>query len=320
MAEFSTYSPEDIINANLREMRLRLDGICEAELAHLSELAQELVSVLEENAAFSEILPDHLPIPPKDSPMQVLAQNTPAVDSFRALHYTWQKAWLCMEIYRLLSAKKQLSPSLFFPDSEMIPPNAYNRIVYQRSSYADSAYLKFAPLLTVSRASYAHSFPSACEDVYNGLCEFCILPLENSAEGLLSTFFRLIERYDLKIAATCDISGADHSRTSRFALLRRNLTPVLDPKQKELYFSFCVDAGGRPTVSELLLAAELYQIEIYRMDSFSKREGKEIPSVRLTLRTDAERLYAYLLYLAMEMPHCNPIGFYFHLPFDSEHL
>ena len=315
MTEFVTYSPEEIINSNLLSTASRLDGVCEQELAHLGELAHEIAQTLEDGAPFSEILPDHTPLALTNVPLSVLDQNAPAVRSARELHSTWQKAWLCMELYRILSKKRQLSESLFFPESEELSSNAYHRIAYQRNSYADSAYLKFAKLLPLPRLSYAHSFASACEEVYNGLCEFCILPLESTAEGLLSTFFRLMEQYDLKIAATCDIaSGADATRTSRFALLRRSLTPTLDPRQESLYFSFCIPQRSEPGLSELMLVTKLYGIEVTRVDSFFAHREEIGPSIRLTLLTDRVRLYAFLLYLSMELPHAYPIGLYLHLP------
>ena len=285
MTEFVTYSPEEIINSNLLSTASRFDAVCEQELSHLSELAHEIAQTLEDGAPFSEILPDHTPLALTNAPLSVLDQNLPAVRSARELHSTWQKAWLCMDLYRRLAKKRPFSASLFFSDTETPSSNAYNRIAYQRSSYADSAYLKFAKLLPLPRLSYAHSFVSACEDVYNGLCEFCILPLENTTEGVLSTFFRLIEQYDLKIAATCDISSTDAGRTSRFALLRRSLTPTLDPQQESLYYSFCIPQRSEPGLSELMLVAKLYGIEVTRVDSFFAHREEIGPSIRLTLPT-----------------------------------
>lgn len=313
MADFRTYSPEDVINANLQESAIRFDSVCEQELAHLCELAEEILSSGEIGTEWISSLPDHAPVFSFEDSEGIPFAHTAAIGGLRELRASWHKVFLCTALRRQMAAKGPLSHELFFSDTEAIPPNAYNRVVYQKSSYTDAAYLQFAPLLSVPRASYAHSFPSACEDVFNGLCEFCILPVENTAEGQLNGFFRLIERYGLKIAATCDIAGTDATRTTRFALLRRNLTPLLLPGEGKKLFEFTAQETRENTISDLLLASRLCGLKLHRLDFLPRTEKSPAPTARFTLLTEAGDLYAYLLYLAMEIPQYNPVGIYSHV-------
>ncbi len=314
MEELRSYSPEEIINKNLEEITRRLDGVCEQELSHLHELAEEIVSGYEQTPdGFVKDLPDHLPTPPGACNLDALPKSKEAVESLRSLHYAWQKIRLCIGMGELLSQKGVSTSAICFPYEKSVSAGAFNRIAYQASSYTNSAYLRFAPLLEVPRAAEAKSFVAACEEVYNGLCEFCILPLENTTEGLLYTFVRLIEKYDLKFAATCDVAGNDASRTSRFALLRRELSPPMHSSASELHFSCSVAADDAQTLSDLLLAANTCGLQLYRMDSMPQETGNKGAFIHLTLRVGSGNLDAFLLYLAMDMPSCQVLGLYPHL-------
>lgn len=315
MEELRSYSPEEIINKNLEEITRRLDGVCEQELSHLRELAEEIVSGYEQTPdGFVKDLPDHLPTPPDACKLDALPQSREAVESLRSLHYSWQKIRLCIGMGEQLSQKGVSASAICFPYKKSVSAGAFNRIAYQASSYTNSAYLRFAPLLDAPRAAEVKSFVAACEEVYNGLCEFCILPLENTTEGLLYTFVRLIEKYDLKFAATCDVAGNDASHTSRFALLQKDLSPPVHSSTSELHFSCSVAADDAQTLSNLLLAANACGLQLYRMDSLPQDAGDGGAFVHLTLRVGFGNLDAFLLYLAMDMPSCQVLGIYPHLP------
>ncbi|MBQ9132034.1 MAG: hypothetical protein IJX62_06160 [Clostridia bacterium] len=308
MEDFRAYAPEDAINANLQELSGRFDRVCEQELAHLRELAAEITASLDEHPELILSLPDHVP-PMAPAAPDVLPANGSSLEHFHRMHATWQKVTLCREIQRQLLPRISLSPEFFFPDPEDVPLKAFHRVVYQKSSYTDDAYLQFASMLAVPRVSYAHSFVSACEDVYNGLCEFCILPVENTAEGPLNSFLRLIKRYDLKIAATCTIKGTDRSGNTRFALLRRNMTPLLDPSAPMRIFEFDTPVESTRATSDLLLAAQLCDLRLQRLDAIPGSEDAEA-TTHFTFLAEPGALQVYLLYLAMDAPNYEPLGIY----------
>ncbi len=308
MEELHVYSPEDVILSNLHELSDRLDILGEQELAHIRELAVELVNERD----WSELLhalPDHRPplLTPND-------QTSPAArQALTWFHRTIQPqkcVLLCSEICRLLLQKRELPIGFFFPDTEEIAHDAVHRIIYQRSSYTDAAYLKLSSLIADPRAAYAHSFLSACEEVYNGFSEYCILPVENSSEGLLVSFSELIERYDLKIAASCDVESG--GRTTRFALLRRNLLPLLTDSTASTYFECAIPLGGSPEVADVLTAAQICGLRLYRIDSLPRSLPDARFSAHLSFLTDHGDLRTFLLYLSMDTPQYTPIGLYPH--------
>ena len=153
-----------------------------------------------------------------------------------------------------------------------------------------------------------------CEEVYNGNCEYCILPVENSAEGPLNSFSRLIDRFELKISATCDVPTNDGSRTTRFALLRRDLLPLSRSREQVLLFEFSVPLSEHPLTADLLNAASCCGLQLCRLDSRPyPGVDRSSLSTHFLFRVENGDLYSYLLYLFMEAPQFSPIGIYLHL-------
>lgn len=300
MAELPTYTPEDIILLNLKETQARFTGTWEQETAHLCDLAAEIAAEYTDSGTFLSSLPAYrLPTPPKDTPLPFAVLSG---------YSTWHRIFLCREIgKRLPSLHDFWQDSGFFSEQEP-EPAALNRISYQRSRYTDAAFLRFARHLPEARATYEHSFRSVCEDVFNGVSEYCILPLENSAEGRLSSFSRLIEEYDLKIAAICLIGGDGGDRVTRFALLRKNLSLFSAFHSALGFFDFSAVLTGDPAPTDLLGAARFCGLGIYHVE-ISPSDG-ERSLLHAVLRADGDDISAFLLYLFMEVPQFKPLGFY----------
>jgi hypothetical protein len=240
-----------------------------------------------------------------------LPQSNAAVDAKNAAEHAWKSIFLCKEINRILSERSPLTPDVFFAESEELPETATNRIVYQRSSYTDEAYLRFSGLLTLPRATYAKSFEAACESVYNHECEYCILPLESSDAGQLTGFGRLISRYGLKIAAVCDLPTSNQNQITRFALLRATPIAFAVTADTDRYFECLLQVTSTHGAANLLYAAQccnLTLIQIHSEDHFSS--DREHPTLRFVFRTNDGDLTTLLLYLLLEEPTHTPIGYY----------
>lgn len=125
-------------------------------------------------------------------------------------------------LYHFLYLKLGKLPPLTGHTRREIPPTAQGRIAYMKSALANKAYIRFAQCLPNCRAADFHSFVDACEEVAGGLCEYCILPLHTSADGLLMSFYRLMVKYRLQIVATYRVehrTGGQAGSTT-FGLLR----------------------------------------------------------------------------------------------------
>ena len=174
-----------------------------------------------------------------------------------------------------------------------------------------NVFLRFAERISSPRALYAHSFSAVCDQIYNGSCEFGILPVESSADGPLNSVLALIDRYELTVAATLDVPTNDGSRTTRFALLRRDLLPLFEEGEQELCFEFSIVSDPSVSIAELLFAADFCRLTLLRSDTRRTADGSA--TTRFVFGSVGGDLYTYLLYLAMEAPHHTPIGIYLHL-------
>ena len=311
MADFRTYSPESVIAENLQELTERFDILGEQEIAHLRELAFEIAQSDDLSDLLSSLPYYH--ISPAAPSTDTLTNNKNLLARSRSLLEARQCMILCHALYEELRNKEQFLPALF-PDAEEVMQQATGRIVYQRSSYTDDAYLAFATLVPNARATYAHSFQAACEEVYNGHCEFCILPIENAVEGELIGFAKLIAQYELKVATTCDILRADASRKTRFALLRRNILPLV-PKSADQdgFFRCSLPANSAQSMANILCAANFFGLVFLSANTLPiDKEGAQA-CLNLTFDIRGGNLYPFLLYLATVAPQYTPIGIYSHM-------
>lgn len=320
MKQFSFYSAEEVIHTNLQEIEHRYIRLGEQELAHLRELAYEMLSEVREDMAYSELLSERqTTTPPLDD---VLPVHRESIAAMMHTHSICQNVFLCRALYQqLLKLPNETAPhpDFWFQDSEAaaLSETAANRVLYQKSFYTDSAYLRFATLLKGCRAAYAQNVTSVCRDVYNGISEYCILPIENSAEGLLNSFAALIARYELKIVSVCDVSSADGSKTTRFALLRKRLSPLLLEKGRPHFLEISVVLQERPTVSDLLSAAQLCGLTVERVHTMVAPEDANARILRAVFTATQEQTSVFLLYLSMEAPQFVPIGLYQPIASDS---
>ncbi len=309
MAEFDAYSPEATIRQNLAESADRHRMISEQELAHLRELATEAVRGASPTAEFFASLPELRP-QVELLPTDALSENAASIASRMRADDVWRSLCLCQEIRRQMGADAPTAES-FFPDAEEVPDDAADRIVYRRNRYADDAYLQFASLLSSPRAVYADTFDAVCEKVYTHTCEYCILPIESSEEGDLIGFRRLIARYGLKLAATCDVSAGEHGQVTRFALLRAQPITLSLPHRAKRFLE-CTVPTEALTAGEVLYAAQCCGLEAVRIRSeVSHADGKAYTDLVFAANGDPTAL---LLYLSMEAPDYGLIGFYPHLP------
>lgn len=188
-----------------------------------------------------------------------------------------------------------------------VAPTVRGRIAYMTGSLADKAFLQFAAMLPDARATDVRSFVDACEEVFNGLCQFCILPLESAEEGRLSAFSRLIIRYGLQIVSVCDViqQGTVGRRCTRFALLcagegdvRFHVSPRL-PEAR--YLELVHTARTSPSVADVLTVADFCGMSLLRADTLSEADatalsmGRESPGDGFVTDTDELPLPVILL-------------------------
>jgi hypothetical protein len=190
-------------------------------------------------------------------------------------------------------------------------------------AFADKAYLRLTAPLKSPRAAATASFVDACEEVHSGLCEYCILPLENTHSGRLSAFTRLILRYRLQVTAVCDLeNGAAPGQTTRFALLREASewsfpTPLTSNDSPSPLYLELIHLTDSPSLTDLLIAAEFCGLTPSRVDTLPRFDELELFSDENTaaafdcvLDASGGDLLTFRRFLALEAPEDILLGLY----------
>lgn len=219
----------------------------------------------------------------------------------------------CREMFKMAARRRKVSIYDFLDEpSEQVPSESKGKISYFKNSYADEAFIVFNEKFGDLRSSYAESFARACENVYDGTCEYCILPIESSKDGKLSTFYSLIDKYELKIEAVCDIEFNDTDHSTSFALLKKSIRNMWSDSMSNMFFEirFTVDQQSKMSLADILTAAEYCSMRIIKIDSVPLPYSDKEFSHYIVFGIDSAELVPFLLYLLIDAQHCIPIGIY----------
>lgn len=228
-----------------------------------------------------------------------------------------------LTIYRFIEERLPTRPE---PVPSALPGTARGRIAYMPGAFADKAYLRLAGGVPGARAATFHSFVDACEEVRGGLCEYCILPLENTASGKLTAFARLILRYRLFVVAVCDLeNGAAEGQITRFALCSRAPvggvadigTPPLGADAEPPRYMELLHTVEDPALSDLLSAAAFCGLTLVRVDTLPAMDTPDLPDdtdgaplTSCVFDTRGADLSTFRRYLTLEAPEDIPLGYY----------
>lgn len=199
---------------------------------------------------------------------------------------------------------------------------AKGRIAYMPNTFADQAYAVLSRDVsarrggTPCRAAHCHSFAEGCEEVARGQCEYCILPLENSVDGKLVGFYRLMVEHGLFITAVCDVEN--HALTdrnvTRFALLSQTPSEsegTLTASLRRQYVEVLHTSASAASLTDLLVAATFCGLRLCRIDTLPMTDGSlPVCGAWETHDADDTDLAAFLGYLTLEASDDRVMGLY----------
>ncbi len=220
------------------------------------------------------------------------------------------QAIACLKIAAVHKAPPH-DPLGLFDAEEGVAAGSHGRIALVRNRYNEQAFERFSPIILKAKPSYASSFAQACEDVADSRCEFCILPIENQENGRLFGFYAMMDRYELKICASCTLEN-DNARI-RCALVGNSIPDRL-PKgtDQRLEFSVTQPIGSFP--SDILDLADALAAQTLCVDSIPVRYDDGLQRFFFTFRLTTQAAQAFHLYLSANHTAYTPIGFYTALP------
>ena len=216
---------------------------------------------------------------------------------------------------RHIASKKEtsssyISESLFSQIGMNDSPTAgsHGRISYVRNRYNDFAYERFSEIVRNAKFSYAPSFVQSCEDVINGVCEYVILPIENTSDGRLFGFYSMLDRYELRICAVTTIEN-DEALNVQYALVGKTVPRRLK-KEENCNFEFSISREDDSRLVDFLRVAHEFSAIPKKIDTLRLEYDQELYKYYFTFCIPCNEAYAFSLYLSLEYPNYTPIGLY----------
>ena len=219
------------------------------------------------------------------------------------------KALFCRAFVSKNQKDRSLRPEELFSLNETPPAGSHGRIAFVRNRYNERAYEHFSQIVIGAKPSFVSDFSEGCDLVYNGGVSYCILPVESSKSGRLSSFYAMMDRYELKICATFELDHEDAAESVRYALAGRCLPrPITGSQNCSLELSLTREDATHLT--ELLSAFSVLGAMPLRVDFLPLEYDHSFYRVFLTLRISAKDAPRLGLYLSLCHPNYTPIGFY----------
>ncbi len=299
---------------NLSELEERLNLIIEERLAHIDELSHAITQDGEEIDIIKSIILSLKPESFCDS-NKIIDKNVKSINSIYSALSLRERLLICESILCSYASGEKINYEMFldFP-KRIIDPKSKDRIAYLKSTYNDAAYLEFANLLSSPCAAYYDSIANVCESVYNDTCEYCILPLETSTDGKLSSFYDLILKYGFTICAVYDLHHADSNKHTRYGLISKGNTIHTTPlktKSKIKFIEFVFEHDSYPSLTDVLSASEFCSMRLRRIDTLSILQNKnKTPLICPIFRVDTADLNTFLTFMTIDCPTLKILGIY----------
>ena len=308
-------SDTEIALRNLSELEDRLTLIIEERLAHIDELSGAIVTDGEEIDIIKSIILSLKSESFCDS-QKIIDKNHKSINSIYSALSLRERLLICEAICNTYSSGEKIGYDTFFANEEKeSSSDSEGRIAYLKSSYNDTAFLEFSHLLPSARASYFDSIANVCESVYNGTCEYCILPLETSSDGKLSSFYDLILKYGFNICAVYDLHHAESSKYTRYGLVGKKSDVKgsnLKTKSRIRFLEFAFEEDSYPSTVDILSAAQFCSMKLRRIDTLSNSSvrSSKSPLICPVLRVDSADLNTFLTFMAIDCPSFKLLGIY----------
>ncbi len=289
---------ENIIQENLRRIFQRI----EKADSYFEWQAEELIRLLgKDEAADSYLAYDIVGV---------------ECERMRELPFSATSLWLnslSEVIYeRLKNTEDEKTMFEDFGFSDEVDARIEGRVSYLKSKFTSLAFDRFDSLIPDSKSHYTSSFESSAESVFNGVSEYCILPVANSRDGALPTFLKMISKFDLRVSATTDIEDYDGQVTTMALLTRGIRTPKRDmlPSYR---FEFFISGLTNKALSGILFSAEKHGLSLFALNSSAF--GEESSGMTLTFSLDRATFAsfkAFVFTLLAVFPSFAPRGLYIH--------
>lgn len=312
-----------VISKNLEDVFRAEASVCERKFAHLYERAKMIAGAIKESYGSGDIMDavSHL-----YAASEIYAEGKGNAPDFS--HYfgnvNMESAEClsdCSDILGRLCLCKGIASCdggdydendavRWITENEReIPSGAKDKKVsFLRGNQSGRAFEAFARFVPGVLAEYEEDFKSALEAVAAGESTYAIIPVENSIDGRLNSFHRLIEKYALSIVLCADVISDDGESSTKFALVYKNFE-IIEAFGTRIFE--CRITFSEPSeLYNIILAANYFGVRVCKIYSLPLSGGGRDNSFGIIFGTDGAQIGGFFCYLFLEYPQFSPVGFY----------
>ncbi|MBQ7294090.1 MAG: hypothetical protein IJW79_10175 [Clostridia bacterium] len=174
---------------------------------------------------------------------------------------------------------------------------------WNANNYAREAFDVFSKIFALYEENCVESFNAVCENIVDEKA-FGIIPIVNSTDGKLTSFYRLIDKFDLKIISACNIENTDGNGFTRYALIGKNLIDFADSGNKSIELLINDD------VSDLAISLGIIGGSVREITSIPSLHNKNDALNYVTVNLKSEDIYTLWWYLYIFGGDVDLIGIY----------
>lgn len=309
------FLPPEVLCDNIRSIGKRQSLLEERRICELSEMAAAAASYL------CTLGTDGMP--PTDA-LSLLSVGAKAEPAFHDGALKQCLPYLSMHGKSLSSLDKTVfismlverlsAEGLSLGEADFLPPVAANEtFTYVKNLYADEAYDVFSQSFSDPRLFYSESIKDAVAAVEEGRAGYCLVPLEEKGGVRLASISQMLYRSDLRIASVTPVYGYGEQTDLTYALISRGFCIPPVASEDDRYLELRLPKEACP-LSELLLAAEAFGAEVYRIHTLQLESGSQSrPFYSLVFRSEGRDFVLLLAYLFAFVRDFAPIGIYSNL-------
>ena len=321
--KFGTEDAERVISENLEYIFRAEASAHERRFAHLRERARIIASTLKDSSGYADIMDavahfdeaSEIYSSMKGEKLEFKEYFSSASEGDAAClsEYSnrFENLYLCKSISLFDGgAYSEKDVVRWISDSERELPNTSGdkKVSFVRGNQSGRAFERFARFVPGVLAEYEEDFKSACEAVACGESTYAIVPVENSLDGRLNSFYRLIEKYALSIVLSADIVSDDGESSTRFALVYKNFE-IINLRGSHM-FECRITFGHQRELGNIILTADYFGAEICKIYSLPLSSGGRENSFGIIFGIDGADLAGFFCYLLLEYPQFSSVGIY----------
>lgn len=166
------------------------------------------------------------------------------------------------------------------------------KIGYFSNRSADEAYFELLKRLPDSSQLICDGITAVCEELLSGNCELCMLPVYNSADGIMQNVYRQSVRYSLCMVMCLDIP-ADREVTIKFGLF----APTPCKTRSAHTMQITVVAGDAEEIAQLPAALTAYGARLENISSVppSAYDGNNAWTFTFSIKNaDTHKIHLFL--------------------------